>query len=141
MRLRFILGILASATFMLASCDDTTEHIGSSLIDDMDKLKIETDTFSVTSRTIIADSVLSRNTTGYIGKVKDPQTGAYITGSFMTQFHIMDNYGYPDKDSIVSKNSAGEIIADSCDIVLFTDGHFGDSLAAMKLTAYEMEKE
>ena len=140
MRLRFILGILASATFMLASCDDTTEHIGSSLIDDMDKLKIETDTFSVTSRTIIADSVLSRNTTGYIGKVKDPQTGAYITGSFMTQFHIMDNYEYPEKDSIVSKNSAGEIIADSCDIVLFTDGHFGDSLAAMKLTAYEMEK-
>lgn len=140
MRMKFIISILVSAAFLLVSCDDNTDEIGSSLIDNMDKLKIETDTFNVGSRTITAGAVLSRNTIGYIGKIKDPETNAYVTGSFMSQFHIMENYEYPKQDSIVSRNDEGEIIADSCDIVLYTNGHYGDSLAAMKLTAYEMAK-
>lgn len=140
MKLKTIAGILAASTLFFASCDDSTSGIGASLIDNMDKLNIQTDTFEVTTRSIAADSVLNRSTTGYIGKVKDPQTGAYVTGDFMTQFHLTEGYSLPDKDSIRSLDSEGNIVADSVDIRLYFEEHFGDSLATMKLTAYEMGK-
>ena len=139
MKLKLILGTLLAASIFV-SCDDNTDNIGSSLIDNMDKLHIQTDTFQVSTRSIVADSVLSRNTTGYLGRVKDPQTGAYITGDFMTQFHIIDNYSYPVKDSIRSLSSTGEVIADSCELRLYYDDYYGDSLTVMSLNAYEMSK-
>lgn len=139
MKLKLIIGTLLIAS-VFASCDDTTGDLGSSLIDNKDKLHIQTDTFNVTTRSIVADSVLSRNTIGYLGKVKDPQTGSYITGDFMTQFHIIDNYSYPVKDSIRSLDANKEVIADSCEIRLYYSNYYGDSLATMKLSAYEMAK-
>lgn len=124
---------------MFTACDDTTDEIGSSLIDNMDHLDITTDTFTVSTRSIIADSVLSRNTIGYLGKIHDPETGVYITSDFMTQFHILENYEFPQKDSIMSLTD-GKIIADSCELRLYYSGFYGDSLSTMKLTAYEMDK-
>ena len=135
-----ILAALAMLSMVFASCDDTTETIGSSLTDNMDHLTISTDTFKVATRSIVADSVLSRNTTGYLGRIKDPETGGYITGDFMVQFHALEDFTLPKKEDIVSLNDNNEIIADSCEIRLFYTSYYGDSLATMKLTAYEMEK-
>lgn len=131
---------LALASFFLVSCDDTTDNIGSSLIDNVDKLHITTDTFTVSTRSIVADSVLSRNMTGYLGKVRDPETGAYLSSSFMTQFYSPENFSFPDKDSIQSRDELGEVMADSCDIRLYYKGFYGDSLATMKMSVYELTK-
>lgn len=131
---------LALASFFLVSCDDTTDNIGSSLIDNVDKLHITTDTFTVSTRSIVADSVLSRNMTGYLGKVRDPETGAYLSSSFMTQFYSPENFSFPDKDSIQSRDELGEVMADSCDIRLYYNGFYGDSLATMKMSVYELTK-
>lgn len=124
---------------MIASCDDTTDSIGNSLTDNMDMLKVTTDTFNVATRSIVADSVLSRSTTGYLGKIRDIETGNYITGDFMAQFSTLENYKLPEKDSIVSLQD-GEVIADSCNIRLFYTDYYGDSLATMNITAYEMNE-
>ena len=137
MKMRYIASLVL-ATLALTACDDTTDQIGTSLSNNMDNLEITTDTFNITTRSIIADSVLSRNTIGYIGKIKDPETGNYITGDFMTQFHTFENYGFPKEDSIVSKID-GMVIADSCDIRLFYTSSYGDSLTSMKLTAHELD--
>ena len=137
-KLKIFAGI-ALATLLFSSCDDSTSDIGGTLVDNMDKLTITTDTFHVSTRSIVADSVLSRNTTGYLGKVRDPETGAYITGDFMTQFHTSENYTFPDANKILSKKD-GKIVADSCEIRLYYKTFYGDSLTAMKLTAYEMSK-
>ena len=105
MKSRFLAG-LAFIMLALLSCDDTTETIGTSLTNDMDYLQISTDTFNVTTRSIVADSVLSRSNTGYVGKIKDPETGLYITGDFMAQFHALEGqngYLFPKLDSIVSR--------------------------------------
>ena len=134
------LASLALASFFFISCDDTTDNIGSSLIDNVDRLNITTDTFTVTTRSIVADSVLSRNVTGYLGKVRDPETGAYQTSSFMTQFYLPENYTFPEKDSIRSLDANGEIEADSCDICLYYNNYYGDSLATMKMSVYELAK-
>ena len=96
MKLKLFAGLfIASATMALMSCDDNTNEIGSSLINNLDKLNVQADTFTVATRSIAAGSVLSRNSTGYVGRVKDPQTGAYITGNFMTQFHVLENFQFP----------------------------------------------
>ena len=123
------------ASLTLTACDDTTNELGMSLTNRMDHLNISTDTFEVTTRSIIADSILSRNTIGYLGHIRDPETNTYITSNYMTQFHILDNYEFPPKDSIYSKEGRN-IIADSCEIRLYYTNFYGDSLTAMKLTAY-----
>ena len=82
-----VIAIMSCIT--IASCDDTTDSIGNSLTDNMDMLKVTTDTFNVATRSIVADSVLSRSTTGYLGKIRDIETGNYITGDFMAQFSTL----------------------------------------------------
>ena len=115
--------LLASNLMLLAlafvSCDDNTDSIGSSLIDEVDKINIKADTFEISSRTIIADSVLARNITGYLGRVKDPETGAIINGDYMAQFNTLESFEMPKKDSLVTWQKNREIIADSCEIRLF----------------------
>ncbi|MCR5132065.1 MAG: DUF4270 domain-containing protein [Prevotella sp.] len=134
---------LLSAVFtvaMVSACDDTTNDIGTSLTHDMDNLDVTTDTFQVSSRSIIADSVYARTTVGYLGKIRDPETGGYITGSFMTQFHVLDDYEntFPKADSITSRTDDGSIVADSCELRLFYTSFYGDSLAPMKLRVEEL---
>ena len=51
---------LALAVNVFVACDDNTDAIGSSLINNFDKLNVQTDTFNLSTRSIVADSVLSR---------------------------------------------------------------------------------
>lgn len=141
MKIKAFISILLLGAMVL-SCDDNTDEIGSSLISNMDDLEITTDTFEVTTRSILADSVYSRTTTGYLGKVRDPETGAYITGDFISQFYVLQNV-FPPVDSITTYESIVDgvkqgIYADSCDIYLTYDTFYGDSLTAMKMTVKEL---
>ena len=131
---------IALASIVLASCDDNTSELGSSLIDNADKLEITTDTFGIISNSAAMGAVLSNSSTGYLGKVRDPETGAYLTSSLMTQFYTPEDFTFPEKDSIKSLDSNKNIIADSCDIRLYYTNYFGDSLATMKVSAMELAK-
>lgn len=140
MKARFLAMILG-AMMCLIACDDNTENIGSSMTDNADLIDITTDTFNVTSQSVLAGAVLARNNTGYIGQVKDPETGNYITGNFLTQFYSLPiDSLFPKASNVVSKASDGLLAADSCEIRLFYTSFYGDSLAQMKLTTYELEK-
>lgn len=135
---------MAACTLLLSmvvvSCDDTTDTIGQSLTDNMDHIKIYTDTFTVSTRSIKAGPVLSRTATGNLGRMKDPETGSYITGDITTKFHVLSNYNMPSKDSLYTYKYEGEILADSCDIRFYFANQEGDSLATMKATLYELAK-
>lgn len=141
MKTRFLTAV-AFLALLFSACDDTTDTIGDSLTDGMDRLDISTGVFPVQTASYKSGAVLSRNTVGYLGKIRDDETGAYVTGDFMAQFSTLENYYLPDYDSIASveTNALGEkeIVADSCTIQLYYDKFFGDSLATMKLSAYEM---
>uniref|UniRef100_A0AB33ISV7 DUF4270 domain-containing protein n=1 Tax=Prevotella sp. GTC17253 TaxID=3236793 RepID=A0AB33ISV7_9BACT len=127
------------AAFMITACDSTTDEIGTSLSNNTkDQIIVSTDTFQVTTRSVAANSVLSRSSFGALGKVKDTETGSYVTGNFMTQFHTLENFKLPALDSIVSKTD-GLAYADSCDIRLYFDDFYGDSLATMKVRAMELK--
>lgn len=126
--------ILASLT----ACNDETGTLGVSLISDLDHLEISTDTFNISTRSIIADSVLARSTSSFLGTIRDPETGEYISANYMTQFHTLEGYGFPALDSIASRDANDGIIVDSCELRLFWDSFYGDSLSSMKCTAYEL---
>ena len=106
MKLKFFSVVTIVSAMMFTACDETTDTIGTSLTDNMDMLEVSTDTFELTSKSVVVDSVLSRNTTGYLGKIKDPETGNYITCDFMAQFGTLEDYELPEIDSIVSLSEA-----------------------------------
>lgn len=124
----------------LCSCDDNTDNIGGSIIDDLDNINVTARSFPISSKSVKADSVYSRSATGYLGKVKDPETGAFVKGDFLTQFYTLEGKQLPAEKSIVSRLKDGSIIADSCVIYLYYDKYYGDSLSTMKLNMLELSK-
>lgn len=134
-----LIALLSFVSLLLfTACDETTDMIGSSLTTPADRLDVKTDTFNVYSRTMMIDSVLSRNYHGYLGQVKDPETGSYIASHFMAQLHVLETFGFVGIDSIASKQD-GKAYADSCEIRLIRSSYYGDTLTQMKLTMYEMD--
>ncbi len=136
------LAVFAFVGAMIAACTDTTDTIGNSLTDTTDRLDISTDTFEVSTRSIAVDSVLSRSIYNYLGHIKDPETGTYVTSNYTTQFTVLENiYGnseyLPAQDSIVSRKD-GQVVADSCRLRIFVKSYEGDSLNPMKLAVCEM---
>lgn len=134
-----LFAIVTIAAFVFTSCDDTTNNLGSTLISDMDNLEISTQNFLVSTQSIAANTILSRSTIGFLGKVKDLETGGYITSNFMTQFHVLENFTLP-KAELMSKKEDNMIVADSCELRINYNSFYGDSLAPMKVVAYEMSK-
>lgn len=137
-RFKFLLGI-AVVTMAFSACNNDDFNIGTSLTDHIDKLTTTAASFNVTTRTVIVDSVISRTNECYFGRIKDPETGAYISNDFMSQFHILETFALADPDSVVSKVN-GQVVADSCDIIVYMKdaSTFCDSLAAMKLRVSEL---
>jgi hypothetical protein len=88
------------------------------------------------------DAVLSNSTYGYLGRIKDPETSAYITSDYMTQFatleNAIDSIFYP-KENVMSMKDDKEV-ADSCYISIMLKGFTGDSLASMKMTISELDR-
>ena len=123
--------------FTLIACDDTTDSIGTSVTDNLSTITIKADTFNVTSRSVLSNSVVNRNNIGYLGYIRDPETGSLVRGNFLTLFHTLENYSLPEFSKIVSKEE-GRVVADSCEIRLYYRNFYGDSLATMKLTAKEL---
>ena len=131
---------LAVAVACLVACDDTTDNIGSSILDGSDNLDIDFKSFPVSSSDTVIGSVYSRSTTGYLGCVKDPETGAVIKGNFLTQFYTLEGTQLPAESTIISRLKDGSVVADSCIFILYHNGYYGDSLATMKANVIELQK-
>jgi hypothetical protein len=133
---------IAIAAVCFSACDDTTDTLGNSLTNDVDKFDIIPDTFNVTTKSIIIDSVLSSSQYSYLGHIKDPETKTYVTSNYTTQFAVLESFDdsklLPEQDSIVSRNEHNAIIADSCKLNIYFYSSIGDSLNPMRLTVHEM---
>lgn len=139
MKILRLLTVLVIAALTFAACDDTTEGIGGSITNKIDNINISDSAFNVTTKSIVADSVLSRNNTGLIGKMKDPETGNYVKGDYMTQLSVLPTFSVDTLDYIKQANG-GSIEADSCYLLVSYNASYGDTIAPMKVTAYEMTK-
>lgn len=139
MKILRLLTVLVIAALTFAACDDTTEGIGGSITNKIDNINISNSAFNVTTKSIVADSVLSRNNMGLIGKMKDPETGNYVKGDYMTQLSVLPTFSVDTLDYIKQANN-GSIEADSCYLLVSYNASYGDTIAPMKVTAYEMTK-
>ena len=133
---------IAVIAMALISCNEDTGVIGSSLTDEVDKLDLSTGVYHATTKSILADSIYARNYDCYFGRVKDPETGTYVTSEFMAQLNMLENYVMPDKNTILSKSEDGDIAADSCEIWLYFDKDlcYGDTLTPIKMRMLELNK-
>lgn len=139
MKILRLLTVLVIAALTFAACDDTTEEIGGSITNKIDNINISDSAFNVTTKSIVAGAVLSRNNTGLIGNMKDPETGNYVKGDYMTQLSVLPTFSVDTLDYIKQANG-GSIEADSCYLLVSYNASYGDTIAPMKVTAYEMTK-
>ena len=141
---KWLMAGIAILTIAISSCDEDTNTMGYSLTSDADRFSLVPDSFKIESmQSIKADSVLARSSYCYLGSIKDPETGAYITSDFTTQFNILENessYIFAAKKDITSLDAAGEPIATSCYLTVLINNYLGDSLTAMKLVVEELDK-
>ena len=138
MKILRLLTVLAIAALTFAACDDTTEGIGGSITNDIDNINISSAVFPVATKSMVSGAVLSRNNTGLIGKMKDPETGNYVKGDYMTQLGVLSSF---DVDTVAIKQANnGSIEAYGCYLLVSYNASYGDTIAPMKVTAYEMTK-
>ncbi len=137
MKKNLIFPLIALAS-IFASCDDNTDELGYSITNPTDRMVIDYGTFNVNSETVKLDNIISRSSTGNIGKIKDSETGSYITCNFLGQVYSMESNTFPQKDSLILTN--GEIIADSCKLYVYYTTYTGDSTVSMKCKFQELAK-
>lgn len=138
MKILRLLTVLVIAALTFAACDDTTEGIGGSITNKIDNINITSAVLPVATKSIVADSVLSRNNMGLIGKMKDPETGNYVKGDYMTQLGVLPTFSV---DTVAIKQANNDSIeAYGCYLLISYIANYGDTIAPMKVTAYEMTK-
>ena len=141
---KLLMAGIAILTIAISSCDEDTDTMGYSLTSDADRFSLVPDTFQIEStQSIKADSVLARSSYCYLGRIKDPETGAYISSDFTTQFNVLEKEGsslFAEKKDITSLDADGEPIATSCYLTVVINSYVGDSLTAMKLMVEELDK-
>lgn len=138
MKILRLLTVLVIAALTFAACDDTTEGIGGSITNDIDNINISSAVFPVATKSMVSDAVLSRNNSGLIGKMNDPETGNYVKGDYMTQLGVLSSF---DVDTVAIKQANnGSIEAYGCYLLISYNANYGDTIAPMKVTAYEMTK-
>lgn len=141
---------LLTAITLLTSCDDTTGNIGMLLTNVTDDVSstISAAEFNISSKSNDIGRVVSRTSNGYIGKIKDPETGAYVTCSFMTQLRSMGTaYQFPAIETLNIKgfdytqpiaSQLDKIQADSCELLVYYPKYYGDPNALINVIAHEL---
>ncbi|MBO4719525.1 MAG: DUF4270 domain-containing protein [Prevotella sp.] len=142
MKFKFITAIALCAMAFI-SCDEDTANIGTSLTSENDRLTVTTRSFDVLTKSVAVDSVFTRERQGYFGRVKDPETNAFVKSEFTTQFNMMESaISEMPKREAMGKDENGNIVADSCylQIIFDVNSSYGDTLASMKLRISELDK-
>lgn len=140
MKHNLLAGIVLLA-LSFSACSDDTLDIGNTLTQQSDKLTVSAANYVVQTRTVMADSVLLRSSYCYLGRVKDPETGAYIKSELMTQFNLLSTFSFPAESKIVSKYN-DMAAADSCCLDLYMERPttITDTTAAMKIRISELDR-
>ena len=123
----------------LAACDDSTQMIGMDMMPDGDNITAQGKIYNVTTRTVQVDSVLANTGSCYLGSLIDPELRIRTTSDFLAQFHLPEQFNMPSTDRLVLDEN-GQVVADSIDIRLYFEEYYGDSLASMKLSVQELDK-
>ena len=119
MKLKFLAALGIAAT--LYSCDDTTPGIGD-FVANADEKTAVAETYNVTTRTNLLDSIYSRTSSAYLGKYTDPEFGEY-SAEFITQINCVEGQRFPDTFQGIEETT----------LELYYYNYYGDSLATLRV--------
>ena len=122
----FILGV-GLGLAILGGCNDELSEVGSSIQPDGDKSFVYVDSFQLSAKTVLMDSVYARTTSGLLGEIYDPLYGN-IKSDYLCQFYCPENYQF--------QNTPLNGVIDSMDLRIFYSSWVGDSLTPMQVTVY-----
>lgn len=129
---------MAVVAVVMSSCTEDTGSIGIPPVNEI--LESSTAVFNVYSRSMKIDSIQARSASSYLGAIYDPETNGRLTGSFATQFAVLEDVDpFPPMDSITSRDIQGNPCCDSVMLQLNFDSYFGDVNAPMKLAIYPLD--
>ena len=134
----------AATLLMCVACDDTTGTLGNNMLPGSDYIHTSSALYDVTTRSVLADSVFAKTSTGYVGRFSDPDFG-YFESGFLTELNCTDNvafpipYTYDEKTKTGKGTLAGDSVVD-CSLVVYYKSWFGDSLNACRMSVYQLDK-
>ena len=141
MKVKFLGALLLTAALTFFGCDDNTGTLGIGMLPGSDGISALTTEFPVTTRSVVADSVFAKTSTGYVGRFTDPLFG-YYEASFLTELNCIDNFKFPEKYDFDKKTGIlTEDTVAGVRLVVFYSTWFGDSLNACRMSAYQLQKE
>ena len=117
MKLKFLAAIGFAA--ILYSCDDTTTGIGD-FVAENDGIEAFSDSYDISTRTILLDSIFSRTSSAYLGRFTDPEYGTF-SAEFLTQINCPEGYEFPSTLQAIEEAT----------LVMYYNSYYGDSLATM----------
>ena len=120
--------LLALITTILVSCDDTISELGFTIQPGKDLISVGSDTLFLTAKTSQVDSIFAKTKNPVLGEYIDPLYGK-IKSDYVGEFYYPEGLAFKD----------GAII-DSVRLSIAYSSWVGDSLAPMKISAYELTK-
>jgi len=120
--------LLALITTILVSCDDTISELGFTIQPGKDVISVGSDTLFLTAKTSQVDSIFAKTKNPVLGEYIDPLYGK-IKSDYVGEFYYPEGLAFKD----------GAII-DSVRLSIAYSSWVGDSLAPMKISAYELTK-
>jgi hypothetical protein len=121
----FLLTLIAA---FLASCDDTIKELGFTIQPEKDGISVGSDTLFLTAKTTKVDKIFAKTKNPVLGEYVDPIYGT-VKSDYVGEFY------YPE--GLAFKSGA---VIDSVRLSVAYSSWVGDSLAPMKISAYEVTK-
>ncbi len=128
---------LMFAALAFAACDDNTSTIGQETMPKGDEVEVTVDQYDVTTKSILAESLLAKTSTAYLGKYTDPYSQTAFEADFLAQFNCLENFEFPEH---IKRESDGTVKAKLTELRLYFTSYFGDSLNAQTLEVYPLSK-
>jgi len=133
-------GIVLAAVLCLAGCADAFEDNTGSLgiYDEADAVYSSAENYSVTTRSLPLDSVISSTTKSYLGEAYDPSTGVNVKAEYLSLYHTFENYKLPDT-TLISSRLGDSLVCDSVVLRLYFNNYYGSATNPLKVAVYELD--
>lgn len=128
MKIKYLWAVLLICIFW--GCDDNTANLGLDTLPDSDNIPVGSQTYDVSTSSLLSDSVYARTNTGYLGKYTDPNFGIF-EADFLAQFN---------KNTVDFPETLQGDTATSVELRLFYSTYFGDSLNTCRLRVDSLDK-
>lgn len=128
--------------FVVEACTEDGTKIG--IIYDNEKVYSDYKIVGGQTESLLMGPVRQAGSDCYLGNIVDPETGGVITASFATQFHVFENYHFPNHENMFPidgiDHSKDTVQCDSVELRLYFTDYFGDINNPMTVECYELDR-